>query len=155
MNQPMSNSAGSLQMNAMMNNMGMMPNMMAGMMMMGMKKAPMTEEQKKQLRMQGYLMGKKMAEERKKQNAAKNPTAPPTEEGPATGELSIKFNKGGSETIIKMNADSMVAELIDEYCRKVNIKTGTFKFNGNDLNPQDPSSLAEVGLKNNSVITVT
>ena len=54
-----------------------------------------------------------------------------------------------------MNADSMVAELIDAYCQKVNTKTGTFKFNGNDLSPQDPSSLAEVGLKNNSVITVT
>ena len=118
-----------------------------------MKKKPMTEEQKKQLRMQGYLMGKKMAEERKKNQAPQQ--TPAVEEGPATGEITIKFKKGGSVTNIKMDAGSMIAELINEYCEKVNTKTGTFTFNGQALSPMDTSTLSEAGFKNNSEITVT
>ena len=179
MNQMGSNTMGPMGMNNMMNNMGMnnqmamnpmfmnsmgpmgMNNMMGNMAMMQgmmpqMQKTPMTEEQKKQLRMQGYLMGKKMAEERRKQNAAKNPNpTPAVQEGPATGELTIKFNKGGSVTTIKMDAESMVAELINEYFVKSKTKSGNFKFNNNTLSTTDTSTLAEAGLKNNSEITVS
>ena len=49
----------------------------------------------------------------------------------------------------------MVAELIDEYFKKSNSKNGTFKFANNTLSPSDVSSLAEIGLKNNSEITVS
>ena len=151
MNPQMLNSMGQLGMNQMMmNQMGMMPGMMP------MMKAPMTEEQKKQLRMQGYLMGKQMAEAKKKANAAKNPApTPAVQEGPATGELNIKFNKGGSITNIKMDAESMVAELINEYFTKTGTQSGTFKFGANTLLPSDTSTLAEAGLKNNSEITVS
>ena len=151
MNQMFMNSMGPMGMNNMMANMAMMQGMMPQM-----QKAPMTEEQKKQLRMQGYLMGKKMAEERKKRNAANNPNPTPTvQEGPATGELSIKFKKGGSVTTIKMDAGSMVAELINEYFLKSHTTSGTFKYNNNALDPNDTSSLAEAGLKNNSEISVS
>jgi len=113
----------------------------------------MTEEEKKQLRMQGYLMGKKMAEEKKKNMAPKQ--APVVQEGPATGEISIKFNKGGSITTIKMDASSMVAEAINEYFEKSKTKAGTFTFNGQQLNPMDATTLAEAGFKNGSQVTVT
>ena len=106
--------------------------------------------------MQGYLIGKKMAEEKRKQNQANNPTPPPTvQEGPATGELKIKFNKNGTNTEIKMNADKMVAELINEYFVKTNTQSGTFSFNGNNLSPSDTNSLAETGLKDGSQINVS
>ena len=95
----------------------------------------------------------------KKMLTAKAPAihapAPIVQDSPVTRELTIKFNKNGNITYIKMNADEMVADLINEYFIKTGTQSGTFKFNGNDLSPQDPSSLAEVGLKNNSVITVT
>ena len=100
-------------------------------------------------------MGKKMAEERKKQNAAKNPESSPAQEGPATGELTIKFNKGGSVTTIKMDAGSSVFELINEYFEKTKTTNGTFTFNGTKLGISDISTLSEVGMKNNSEITVT
>ena len=145
MNPMMMNSMGPMGMNAM-----MMPNMMP---MMNMQKKPMTEEEKKQLRMQGYLMGKKMAEEKKKNMAPKQ--APVVQEGPVTGEISIKFNKGGSITTIKMDAGSMVAEAINEYFEKSKTKAGTFTFNGQQLNPMDPTTLAEAGFKNGSQVTVT
>ena len=149
MNQMFMNSMGPMGMNNMMANMAMMQGMMQ------MQKAPMTEEQKKQLRMQGYLMGKKMAEERKKQNAANNPNPTPTvQEGPATGELTIKFKKGGSVTTIKMDAGSMVAELINEYFVKSHTTAGKFKYNNIELSISDTSTLAEAGLKNNAEISV-
>ena len=152
MNPQMLNSMGPMGMNQMMMNqmgMGMMP-------MMGMQKMPLTEEQKRILREQGYKIGKQMAEAQKKANAAKNPApAPAVPEGPATGELTIKFKKGGSVTTIKMDAESMVAELINEYFTKTSTQSGTFKFGGNTLAPTDTSTLAEAGLKNNSEITVS
>ena len=150
----MANSMGNLGqigINNMMNQMGMMPMMP----MMGMQKGPMTEEQKKQLRMQGYLMGKKMAEEKRKANAAKNPSPAPVQEAPVSGEINIKFNKGGSITEIKMDSSSMVAELINEYFSKSGSNQGTFNFNGRSLKPTDPDSLAEAGLKNNSQVNVS
>ena len=134
-----------------MNNM-MMPNMMQNMMMNNQKK-PMTEEQKKQLRLQGYLMGKKMAEERKKKQAPQQ--APVVEEGPVTGEITVKFKKGGSVTNIKMDAGSMVAELLNEYFEKAHVTSGTFTHNGQALSPTDTSTLSEAGFKNNSEVTVT
>ena len=74
-------------MNCMVNpQMNMMPNMM-----MNMPRIPMTEEQKKQLRMQGYLMGKKMAEERRKSQAPK--TSPVVEDKPTTVETYCKIQK--------------------------------------------------------------
>jgi hypothetical protein len=145
MNPMMMNSMGPMGMNAM-----MMPNMMP---MMNMQKQPLTEEQKKQLRMQGYLLGKKMAEEKKKNQAPKQ--APVVQQGPATGEISIKFNKGGSVTTIKMDAASMVAEAINEYFEKTKTKAGTFKFNGQQLDPMDATSLADAGFNNGSEVTVT
>ena len=151
MNPMMMNTMGPMGMNNMMFNMGMMPGMMPQM-----QRTPLTEEQKKQLRYQGYLLGKKMAEERRKKNAANNPVPTPTvEEGPATGELTIKFKKGGSVTTIKMDAGSMIAELINEYFEKTHTNSGNFKYNNNNLSPNDTSTLAEAGLKNNAEITVS
>ena len=151
MNPMMMNTMGPTGMNNMMFNMGMMPGMMPQM-----QRTPLTEEQKKQLRYQGYLLGKKMAEERRKKNAANNPVPTPTvEEAPATGELTIKFKKGGSVTTIKMDAGSMVAELINEYFEKTHTNSGNFKYNNNNLSPNDTSTLAEAGLKNNAEITVS
>ena len=151
---PMVNGMGPMCMNQMMNPMLMMnPWMMYQMMLMN--KAPLTEQQKQNLRMQGYLKGKEMA---KKMLAAKAPAnhapAPIVQESPVTGELKIKFNKNGNITIIKMNADNMVAELLNEYFVKTGTKAGNFKFNGNILLPSDITSLSDKGLKNNSEIIV-
>ncbi len=98
-------------------------------------------------------MGKKMAEERKKKQAPKE--TPVVEETPAKGEITINFNKGGNITAVKMDAESMVAEAINEYFVKSNTKAGTFTFNGQTLSPSDTTSLAETGFKNNSEVTVT
>ena len=172
----MSNSAGNIQVNPLMNQMGMnqinpqmaminsmgpmgmnqMMNQMAMMQMMAMNKQPMTEQQKQEARMKGYLMGKKMAEERRKSQAPANPApTPAVEEGPATGELTIKFKKNGTTTTIKKDAGEMVADLLNEYFVKTNTKAGKFIFNGKELKPTDINTLAEAGLKNNSEITVS
>ena len=136
---------------AMMN--GMNPWMMYQMMLMN--KPPLTEQQKIEARMRGYLEGKRMAKERLASMAAANPVPNPVEqEGPITGELKIKFNKNGTITYIKMNSDEMVADLINEYFIKTGTQSGTFKFNGNELSPTDFASLAEKGLRNNSEIIV-
>ena len=152
---PMINGMGPMCMNQMMNPMLMMNPLMMYQMMLT-NKPPLTEQQKQNLRMQGYLKGKEMA---KKMLAAKAPAnhapAPIVQESPVTGELKIKFNKNGNITIIKMNADNMVAELLNEYFVKTGTKTGNFKFNGNILSPLDSSTLAEAGLKNNSEIIVS
>ena len=152
---PQMGQMGMMGMNPQMGQMGMMPGMM-GMMpgMMGMQKQPLTEEQKKQIKMQGYLMGKKMAEERKKNQQKKQKPAPATP-APATGEITVKFKKGGSVTDVKLDVKSMVAELLDSYFKKSGTTNGTFKFNGNTLSPMDTSSLADVGLNNNSEIIVS
>ena len=152
---PQMGQMGMMGMNPQMGQMGMMPGMM-GMMpgMMGMQKQPLTEEQKKQIKMQGYLMGKKMAEERKKNQQKKQKPAPATP-APATGEITVKFKKGGSVTDVKLDVKSMVAELLNEYFTKSGTTNGTFKFNGNTLSPMDTSTLADVGLNNNSEIIVS
>ena len=101
-------------------------------------------------------MGKKMAEERRKAQAAANPVpSPAAQEAPATGELNIKFNKNGTITNVKMKADEMIANLLNEYFVKSGTTNGTFKFQGQVLAPTDVSSLAEKGLKNNSEIIVS
>ena len=99
-------------------------------------------------------MGKKMAEERKKNQQKKQKPAPATP-APATGEITVKFKKGGSVTDVKLDVKSMVAELLDSYFKKSGTTNGTFKFNGNTLSPMDTSSLADVGLNNNSEIIVS
>ncbi len=70
-------------------------------------------------------------------------------------EITVKFNKNGRIIKIKMLNDCMVAELINEYFTKTNTSNGTFKFNGNILSVIDTSSLSEVGLKENSEISVS
>ena len=116
----------------------------------------MTEQEKQNARMQGYLMGKKMAEERRKAQAAANPAPNPTvQEGRATGELNIKFNKNGTITNIKKQADDMIADLLNEYFVKTGTNSGTFKFQGTVLSTSDITSLADKGLKNNSEIIVS
>ena len=147
---------GNQQMN-MMYQMAMMNRMNPWMMyqMMLMNKPQLTEQQKIEARMRGYLEGKRMAKERLAAKAAANPVPNPVEqEGPVTGELKIKFNKNGTITYIKMNSDEMVADLINEYFIKTGTQSGTFKFNGNELSPTDFASLAEKGLRNNSEIIV-
>ena len=138
---------------------GMNPMMMPGI-MPGVQKTPLTEQQKQQLRMQGYLMGKKMALEKKKTLEAQNPK--PTvnssninQSEPASGNITIHFKKGGNITKIKRNAESMVAELIDDYFHKTNTTDGNFNFQGTVLTPLDTQSLAEAGLRNGSEIIVS
>ena len=114
----------------------------------------MTQEQKNQyLRIQGYLTGKFMAEQLKKPKAVKsqNP-APVMVEGPAKGELNIKFNKRGYIINIKMDADEMVAILIDEYFKKSGTKTGNFMFNGKEL--KGNLTAKEAGILHNSNIFI-
>ena len=151
---PMVNGMGPMCMNQMINPMLMMnPWMMYQMMLMN--KAPLTEQQKQNLRMQGYLKGKEMAKKMLEAKAAANPAPAPIMQGsPVTGELKIKFNKNGNITIVKIDADDMVAELLNEYFVKTGTKTGNFKFNGNILLPSDITSLSDKGLKNNSEIIV-
>ena len=69
-------------------------------------------------------------------------------------EITIKFNNRGNIIQIKMDNTSMVAELIYEYLEKTKLKNGTFKFNGNELDPMDPTSLCDTELKDNSEIIV-
>ena len=72
------------------------------------------------------------------------------------GEITIKFNKKGNIIKIKMDANCMVAELLYEYSIKTNTKKGLFKLiNETILSDVDCSSLADVGLKNNSEIIVS
>ena len=125
---PMVNGIGPMCMNQMMNPMLMMnPWMMYQMMLMN--KPQLTEQQKIEARMRGYLEGKRMAKERLASMAAANPVPNPVEqEGPVTGELKIKFNKNGTITYIKMNADEMVADLINEYFIKTGTQSGTLNL---------------------------
>ena len=143
-------------MNPWMMNTGMMnPGMMP---FMQIRKPPLTEEQKKNLRYMGYMMGKKMALERKKTTEAQNPKNNLNYSCPAPvakGNITIKFKRGGVVTSIKMNAESMVAELLDAYFHKTGTNNGTFNFNGNILTPNNPSSLNEAGLRNGSEIIVS
>ena len=143
-----------------MGNMGMNP-MMMGMGNMGMNQNMMTpqqkEEWKKQQRYLGYLYGKKMAEEKKKQSqgAQTSQTKSVESSQPVTDdtELTIKFNKGGNITEIKMKADSMIAELIAAYYEKTK-NNGPFKYKGKPLKSDDCTSLLDNEMKNEDEITV-
>ena len=116
-------------MNPNMMNPGMMnPGMMPGMM----PKAPLNEEQKRQLRIMGYEMGKKMALEKKKSLEAQKPkivnTPVNNQPQPAKGNITVNFKKGGSVTKVTKDAESMVAELIDDYFHKTNTNNGLILF---------------------------
>ena len=150
------------QMNPMM---GMPPMVMGGGMGgMGMNMNLMTkkqkEEYKKFVRYQGYLMGKKLAEEKKRREKGNNPTTntaiPETNNVPANtnAELTIKFVKVGNTTKIKMKADVMIAELLNKYSVKTG-NTGTFTYKGSTLDINDCTTLSEKGMKNGDQITVS
>ena len=134
----------------------MMPIMNPGMMMPFKLKRQLTEDEKRKLRIQGYLEGKRLALERKKQLDAKKPKINiPQNNQPLKGNITVKFNKGGNITRITMDVEKMVAELLDEYFRKTGTQNGNFNFQGNALTINDASSLSEAGLKNGSVIIVS
>ena len=138
------------------NNMGQMPMNQIGMIpgIMSMLK-PLTEQQKKELRKKCFTHVRYIPNLAKIEKAAANiAPAPIVQESPITGELEIKFNKNGNITIVKIDADDMVAELLNEYFVKTGTTTGNFKFNGNILSPSDITSLADKGLRNNSEIIV-
>ena len=145
----------------MMNPCMMNPGMMNPCMMpfMKMNKPPLTEGQKRNLRYMGYVMGKKMAQERKKTMEAQTPKNNINinyQPQIAKGNITIKFKKGGVVvTSIKMDAESMVAELIDYYFRKTGTNGGTFNFQGNILSPNNAQTLSETGLRNGSEIVVS
>ena len=69
-------------------------------------------------------------------------------------EITIKFDKRGLITKIRLSNYSKVAELIDEYYRRTKTKDSIFKFNGFILTPIDTRTLCEVGLVDNSEIKV-
>ena len=86
-------------------NPGMMPMMNPGMMMPIMNpgmmpfkiKRQLTEDEKRKLRIQGYLEGKRLALERKKQLEAQKPKINiPQNNQPLKGNITVKFNKGGN-----------------------------------------------------------
>ena len=134
----------------------MMPIMNPGMMMPFKLKRQLTENEKRKLRIQGYLEGKRLALERKKQLDAQKPKINiPQNNQPLKGNITVKFNKGGNITRITMDVEKMVAELLDEYFRKTGTQNGNFNFQGNALTINDASSLSEAGLKNGSVIIVS
>ena len=156
---PMMNGMG---MNPMMNMGGMNPMMMNGMNMgMGMNNGMMNnmtpqqiEEMKRQKRYMGYLMGKKMAEEKRKKEQGNNPTqVEEASQVTADTEITIKFKKNGTTKDIKMKAGEMIATLIGEYYEKTN-NQGPFKYKGNTLSPEDCTTLLDHGMKNNDEIIV-
>ena len=160
MNQMMmgGNGMGGMGMNQMgMNQMGMNPMMMGGGMNMQNNMTPEQLKQwKQQLRYQGYLMGKQMAMERSKKAQGSAPattTNNDTAQANATGELSIKFKKGGDTKVIKMNANCMIAELLNEYFDKTK-NQGPFKYNGKVLAVDDCSTLGDNGMKSGDEIIV-
>ena len=109
---------------------------------------------KKQKRYMGYLMGKKMAEEKRKREQGNNPTqVEETSQVTADTEITIKFNKNGTIKNIKMKAGEMIASLIGEYYEKTK-NQGPFKYKGNTLSPEDCTTLLDAGMKNNDEITV-
>ena len=144
--------------NTMMMNNQMMMNRMYNTMMTGRQMNMMTKKQKElykqQLRYHGYLTGKKMAEEKKRREGAKNPqTVTEDIQNSIKGEFTIRFNKGGNITNIKMRTDCMLAELINAYYEKTN-NQGPFIYKGRILNPEDSSSLIEAGMRNGDEIIV-
>ena len=69
-------------------------------------------------------------------------------------EITIKFDKRGLITKIRLSNYYMVAELIDEYYRRTKTKDSIFKFNGIILTPIDTRTLCKAGLVDNSEIKV-
>ncbi len=118
-------------------------------------KRQLTEEQKKQLRINGYLVGKQMALQMKQLKKQQEKVISPPIIQPDTGIISIQFKKGTSTINITMKSDEMVADLLNEYFVKSHTTNGKFNFNGNILLPTDVSSLSQVGLKNGSIIYVS
>ena len=154
---------GGMGMNQMM---GMMNPMVmgGGMGGMGMNMNMMTkkqiEEYKMLMRYQGYLMGKKMAEEKMKRERGNNPTtnisSPETNNTPVSSnsEITINFIKAGITTKIKINTDCMIAELLNEYSVKTG-NIGNFNYKGSALDINDCSTLIEKGMKNGDQIIVS
>ena len=116
---------------------------------------PLTEEQKRQIKINGYLVGKQMALQMKQLKKQQEKVISPLINQPDTGIISIQFKKGTSTINIKMKSDEMVADLLNEYFVKSHTTNGKFNFNGNILLPTDVSSLSQVGLKNGSIIYVS
>ena len=116
---------------------------------------PLTEEQKRQIKINGYLIGKQMALQMKQSKKQQKKVISPPINQPATGIISIQFKKGTSTINITMKSDEMVADLLNEYFVKSHTTNGKFNFNGNILLPTDVSSLSQVGLKNGSIIYVS
>ena len=143
--------------------MGMNP-LMQGMNPMVMGGAKMTKEQreeyKRYLRYQGYLAGKRMAEEKKRREKGNNPTA--NEEAPqvnnipvnTNSEITIKFIKAGNTTQIRMKNNSMIAELLNKYSEKTG-NTGNFSYKGSPLSITDCTTLFEKGMQNGDQIIVS
>ena len=142
--------------------MGMNPMVMGGGMGMNMNmmNKKQKEEYKKYLRYQGYLAGKRMAEEKKRREKVNNPTAnlevPEVNNTPvnSNSEITIKFIKAGNTTNIKMKANCMIAELLNKYSVKTG-NTGNFNYKGSNLDINDCSTLIEKGMKNGDQITVS
>jgi hypothetical protein len=122
---------------------------------MGMK----IEDIKSKIATLGYKYGKREAEKKEKEkNKNKNENEPKKEDNKAEDdvkEYTIKFKKGDKITDIKIDKEKMVAELLNQYFEKENVKNGTFTFKGRTLTTNDPESLTEAGLKNGDEITVT
>ena len=116
---------------------------------------PLTEEQKRQIKINGYLVGKQMALQMKQLKKQQEKVISPPIIQPDTGIISIQFKKGTSTINITMKSDEMVADLLNEYFVKSHTTNGKFNFNGNILLPTDVSSLSQVGLKNGSIIYVS
>ena len=115
------------------------------------------EEYKKKQRYLGYLMGKKMAEEKKRAQQGNTPKVDtPVETKPditPDTEVTIKFNKGGTITDIKAKGGDMIAVVLNDYAVKTNNK-GPFKYKGKVLAATDCTTLIDNGIKDGDEITV-
>ena len=121
-------------------------------------KRPLTEEQKKQIKINGYLVGKQMALQMRKSKQSKMPpkkVMPPKKNQPTNGFINVQFKKGASTINIKKKADDMIADLLNDYFVKSHTTNGTFKYKGNILSPTDVTSLVQADVQNGAVIYVT
>ena len=130
-------------------------------MMIKMKMNMMNQQQQNQykqwVKLIGYKVGKLVALKNKKDQGITT-TSSQTNNTPATptnGEITVKFKKGNDIKSIKMKADEMVADLINEYFVKSGTTTGKFNFNGTELSPMNCEDLASAGLTDGSTITVS
>ena len=117
------------------------------------------EEVKSKISILGYKYGIIEAEKKRKEKEKnKNKNEPKKEDNKAEDnikEYTIKFKKGDKITDIKIDKEEMVAELLNQYFVKENVKNCTFTFKGRQLSPSDIDSLIEAGLKNGDEIIVT